>query len=99
MNSGWTRGAFARDGSSRVVYWDSRVAVRFCLLGAVRRASRRPRQSWSDGIAVEHVVMKAVRSFDVSSLSSWNDKPGRKKSEVIALLDSLIAEYKAKAKK
>jgi len=40
METGHTRGVFARDAGSREVSWWSKRAARFCALGALYRAVR-----------------------------------------------------------
>lgn len=50
----------------------------FCSWGAINRAAR---QSSSLRIAVAGAVRKSART---SNITSWNDKPGRRKATVIA---------------
>lgn len=77
IRKGWTQNTHARGRSKRAVHYNSRSAVCFCLDGALLRAG-------DNGRAYDF-----LRQFDPSPIA-FNDTPGRKKSEVIALLTKAI---------
>lgn len=85
---GWTQGTPARnaDGDDCGVYESE--AQCFCSLGALWRAA--------GGIGVAVDAANALRAGATGSLASsisfWNDAPGRTQAEVLAAFDKAIAE-------
>lgn len=86
-NVGWTQGANATDVHGRGVPIDSKLAARFCSLGAI------------DVTEVEYSIVSKEKTKDLlrqfllpySDIVSFNDTPGRTKAEVLAVFDLAIA--------
>jgi hypothetical protein len=57
-----------------------------CLLTAIQKAAG----SWNGGMDARQIVRDAVSPW--SAVHDWNDAPGRTQAEVVALLDSILAD-------
>jgi len=95
-NRGWTQGVFARDKNGREVSAGDSKATRFCINGAIDRACRGIKNgsaraaAWSKAAdAVQRAVPKPFGAV------GYNDATGRKRKEMIALLDEAIKLAKA----
>lgn len=84
----WTQSVLAKSKFGNAVTTRSPRAVSWCLLGAHYRVTN----GWTASDAWDILQ----RAAGVSSLSFWNDAPGRTHAEVLALLDSCIADLEAK---
>ena len=89
---GWTQGEGARSANGACVPLNDARAVCFCLLGALSKAADavedRVRSSRRYRTARDRLiqVLKGHRDY-VGNLITFNDEPGRKVEEVIALLE------------
>ena len=105
VDKGWTQGAFARlaDGTRTSSY--DPLAASFCLTGALLVASCRDSESifsdtsYSSCLSVLRDLLKNRGEIDLAEgedLGAWNDKPDRKKREVVdLLLEAARAEEEA----
>jgi hypothetical protein len=94
----WTQGDYARiaggdgwfDIGDGFTFCDF-PAVSFCIYGAVSRAARmkNPRARRIPG---QRLLIAAVNGSEPHHLSDWNDAPGRKQKEVVALLRKAAAK-------
>jgi hypothetical protein len=84
IKKGWCKGSFARDKNGMGVPFNSPQAVKFCMLGAVYRAAG----SSSNNLATDlyHILCKVMPN----TVSYFNDKFGRKKSQILAKFDQAI---------
>ena len=88
IDAGWCRGALARDAYARPVEVKSRRAIRFDLVGAVKRAAQQlGRNEMAEVGAVRHLLAPFCGTTDVGD---WNDRQIRK-SQVLAVIDKAIA--------
>ena len=74
----WTQNVFARDNTGKEVCYNSKEAVCWCLLGAVRLLPIDEQK-----IAMTKIIDK------VNSVLQWNDNPNRTHQDVRQLLDEL----------
>ena len=83
----WTQGVWARarDGAPLFSGWDRRAAC-WCLDGAIEKVTG------EDGFG-ERIAARAALDRTLPSVAavSWNDTPGRRKSQVIGLLRKAAA--------
>ena len=75
--SKWTRGAFARNSNNDSVPPTSEEAVKFCIMGAMKAC-------YETKEACDAVYTKLWRH--IGGMVIWNDKPGRRFSDVHAML-------------
>lgn len=81
--TGWTQGAWARDRDDKVVHPRDGDACCWCLDGAIVAVSDVP--LGESGLAFE--ALANIQPLPMI----WNDQPGRRQSEVLALFDRAIA--------
>lgn len=86
LRKGWTQEAAARNELGKAVPSRDATAVRFCLIGAEVRASHELAASFSVNSRVETLVRMCTNG----SVAGFNDAKGRKKSEIIAVVDCAI---------
>ena len=79
--SKWTQGFDARSKSGRRVDWESRAAVRWCLLGAVYYCYGTDK----DYARVFDLIKGEVGPY----IATWNDTSGRTFADVRALIEKL----------
>ncbi len=85
----WTQGHMAETAKGSACRSESRHAARWCLLGAVTRSWAELDSDWQD----EDELSIALRAYTgPDGLIHWNDAPGRTHADVLALLDTVIAE-------
>lgn len=100
IKRGWTRQRLAADACGREVKPAERQACRWCIEGAVSRAftnvwreqlsaKRRLSLAVAKLLLREMLIRSLPRGFG-RRLHAWNDRRGRTKREVIALLDTVI---------
>jgi hypothetical protein len=87
---GWTQGADARDADQRPVHAWSAEARSWSVLGAmICGDASRPGQVPIDQLASAAVLLAGA--VETSSLSKWNDEPGRTQAEAIAAFNAALA--------
>ena len=91
--AGWCQGSFARTAAGEAVGYNNEEAERWCLSGAVNRAACDVGGLWA-GAEGAYTVLQGALGEEVF-LSWWNDQPGRGRSEVLALIDRVLAEGSA----
>ena len=97
---GWTQDADARDAGGFIVQFLSENATRYCLSGAVNRAARVSVLSngntfwgvtWDTAAKALDVLNNMARGWqDEADAVHYNDNPGTKQSDVLALFDFAI---------
>ena len=81
---GWTQGCEARDIDGDETWIGSPTACKFCLTGAIIKAGAH------GGLRADcYHHLRTMGGINVN-LVTWNDTPGRKKWEVLELLDNSI---------
>lgn len=86
---GWVQGYFAKTRTGKICEAHSRAAVGYCLVGARLKASEDLGASYDDqGADVDYLLRKCFPRRQ--SITSFNDAKGRKKSEVLAVVDCAI---------
>ena len=101
LEKGWCQGSRALDAEGESVRAVDSRAASFCLIGAIARARYDVAyESGVNAVGSWWLTAEPIESY-VSTLGSWsigssglaqfNDKPGRTKEEVIAVLDAVIA--------
>lgn len=89
---GWTQGDGARSANGEGVPLNDERAVCFCLIGALSKAADavegRVQGSWHYVTARDHLIQVLKGTYDhVWDLITFNDAPGRKVEDVIAVLE------------
>ena len=79
----WCKRSFARTWLGIPVLVQSRLARRYCALGAIMRAGRK------FGLPVNN-AQRALGWQTVRPIPDWNDEPRRTHGEVIAAFDAAI---------
>ena len=87
----WTQGSFARNVGGYAVRIESPEAVCFCAVGAIYRAA--PHSSMANRIAD---ALAGTVQDDL--FSDWNDREGRRQSEVVAKLRKVAEKYREQGK-
>lgn len=88
----WTKDFYAYDKDHKTCSATSTKATCFCLIGGVQRVTRDLdplRADYSDQQRALRFINQAIdpgRNPDAVSTAVWNDAPGRKLSEVRAVL-------------
>ena len=108
VDKGWTRGALALSDTGALCGWDDSDAASFCLVGALsvasQSASSRQLSGESDVDYLFSSCLTVLRALlkkrgelgNGKDLETWNDKPFRKKREVVdLLLEAARAEEEA----
>jgi hypothetical protein len=96
--NGWTQGRSASDKHGHDIGLDDPRAARFCMTGALSRVKREsPLITYTTYQMAESYLQSALADAGAMSVISFNDKLGRKKSEVIAVIDNAIKKAKAAA--
>ena len=78
----WCQTFWARDKDGRRIDWDSEDAVKFCMVGAIRRCAKMPLTA---DLAESYLPPFHVR---------FNDEPGRKVKEVIKVLTDTASKVR-----
>ncbi len=86
LEKGWTQGAFSRDESGDATYGTGQKPTSWCVLGALYEGSEPPLC-----VRTRKVLDDAIGPSGYDSIYEWNDAPGRTKTEVIGLMDRVIA--------
>lgn len=84
---GWHQGSTGQDVSGRSISAMDGDAVSWCMIGAYLRADVD-----LDNKGLDRVFFLIVRKIGTDNVAHWNDEPGRTKEEVLAALDSIIAD-------
>lgn len=94
VDRGWTQRVEALNGKGKPVWARNPQSVCWCLAGALDRAAYLLHQPDVLVDEIGHILAQKL-GFDFEDLAevvNWNDAPERTQAEVVALLDSLIAE-------
>jgi hypothetical protein len=91
----WAQGAEARTATGEVCIYNSEEAYSFCLLGAIRITSECSMDKGQlRAVIAEWIISKYCveerPSIAASIIANWQDDPGRKFSEIKAMLKELI---------
>lgn len=102
---GWTKEAYARTKTGRVVNVNSRAAAKFCALGAISKAAWKPKNvHYGIGGQVMFLLQDVLhlRGESYNFLGSFNDRQKTKKpvlalfDEALVAFDSYVKESEAK---
>ena len=89
VSDGWCQGAFAKDAEGDFVHVHDERTVAHCLLGAI------------DAVSNEHYLARAFREYldrttGFASIVRFNDVRGRRKEEVLQLIELVrLSEQRA----
>lgn len=83
---GWTQGVLARNAHGKEVLVDSHNACQYCAIGAIRATTG------SSLTSVETLLNNMCLDDYGVGTAEWNDAPGRKAAEVIALFEAAVEE-------
>lgn len=92
VKRGWTQVSYARDKKDNSVSPLDPKACKWCLVGALRKASSEDPTYMRrlDRLKVSANVHRSLKDFiNYGSLTNWNDEDGRTQAEVISLLLSV----------
>lgn len=93
VEKGWCQTTMARDSMGNGVGLMSTLACKFCLGGAIRRASNDSSSLYQPARSVVARVIQAVtndKDRDNVNLSTWNDTKGRTQADVLEVLSLSI---------
>ena len=96
IKKGWTRRSFAKDKRDNVVWVNDPTATKFCLAGALDRATRdlgrekRKDPHQNAGSAAYARVLDVVSGKHCRLIASFNDDMTTTKQDVIAVIDAAI---------
>lgn len=97
IEKGWARGWFAKDKYGKIVdHFSDPRAVKFCAVGAIRRASNDVKASKED-MARARIALEFHLGLVTYSIVEWNDKQKSKKPVIEAF--NAAAESLEKKKK
>jgi hypothetical protein len=88
IERGWVRNKFASDGRDETSI-DDEHAVKFCLIGAIRRVSPNMKTAYKAEIRLSEEI-----GIDWYELESWNDRWYRTKRSVMKALEKSIINTK-----
>jgi len=83
---GWTQDQMARDSADRVCDPDSKDAVCWCALGAIRAEGRTPTGGAAERRLAE-VIGRESLFWTYEIVTEWNDALDRTKEEVLTTFD------------
>jgi len=96
-NKGWTQHTMARSAAGAVTAFDIE-ATRFCASGAVHRAVYDAFGcSKFGGRLIRAGLDELNRDVPAQDIVRWNDAPGRKCGEVLAVFDATVARLRQEA--
>ena len=78
--SKWCQGALAFDQQNKIVFWGTKTAIRWCLVGAIFRTY---------GLSNPMPFNAICTRLQDGDLEAWNDDKARTFAEVKALVDEL----------
>lgn len=74
LSGGWCRGSYATDADGNRVFVTDRRAVRFCLLGAIRRAAREHGNAWEPVALCFRIQHEFPVGYRHLRLDCYNDR-------------------------
>ena len=83
----WTKGGYARDKQGRLTRSNSKDAVCFCMLGAMRTARDAGNQQ-----NAANVLLSVLAPLGYGSIPSFNDSPTTTHADVLSVLDKAIEQ-------
>jgi hypothetical protein len=89
---GWTRGGWGRDAKGQLVDGldvDAGLAVSYCILGAVRRTCGYA-EPFARARTILQICVQKQRGAADDTPASYNDRPQRKKSQILKVMDCAI---------
>lgn len=90
LRKGWTQHTSARSASNRIVSFTSKAAVKFCLSGAASRAALELNAPSYERIT--NIIYRSLGRKGYYGIAFFNDAEGRKKSEILAVVDHAIVK-------
>lgn len=90
--SKWCQGAYAKDIHGNFVRAVSPDAVAWCLRGASWKCyAPKSRLEFDNSkfVEVDNMLWKAVFALGYTSITSYNDAPGRKFKDIVAFVEKL----------
>lgn len=93
LERGWTQGVHAKNAAGDTVYVSDPSAVSYCATGALMAAAKMECPSIMDiGDLEAYRLLSAglPGTKSIAGLQLFNDDPGRRQNEVLALFDSAI---------
>ena len=103
VEKGWTQNADARNKRGAECPKFDKHASAWCITGAMDAASYKrftlSSRVWQEAVRAMRIAINSVRDRNVECvfLSDWNDVPGRKKEEVLAVFDKAIESLQERA--
>lgn len=94
LESGWCQRAYALTADGREVHSSKPSAVAWCASGALMRARDEVLGTMAPhlyGAAVNDLTNFLIEREGPMTISAYNDAPGRKKEEVVALFRDYLA--------
>lgn len=93
---GWTQGCYAHDKNGNITSACSETATRFCMYGALCRATYNLSENRFDTVYMspEYEKFEEITNTKIGypNIVPWNDYPGRTKKEAINLLKEIRKE-------
>lgn len=86
IERGWAQGTFAADAHGERVSQFSNYATCFCLLGAYHRVRKQEKLSARTSDKIFELITSRVKN-----MVTWNDSAERTQTQVLSMLDEVIA--------
>lgn len=93
LRKGWTQGGYARARNGHHVDYESTAAVRFCLLGASRRATSDLRADC--GYQATALIRRCLPA-ESTGIVGFNDAKTTKKTDVLKVVNCAIKKAESK---
>ena len=99
IKQGWVQSSLAIDSSGKEVDPTDSAAVRWCILGSLRKAAQIDGDTWNHAFSSDlFPEWNRARQvlYDVlgMSLAEWNDRPGRIREDVLVVLNEALDKEK-----
>ena len=101
ISRGWCQGWDARDETGKMVFHSDKKACSWCLIGAIAKATDNGVgnvvfRSEEENNLFHNCVVQLIETINPDeragfALTEWNDIRGRKKDEVLSVVDKTIA--------
>lgn len=90
MEKGWAQGHYAYTADREPVYPTDERATCFCLAGAISRACSDLKYDSSRGVVAYRRLQAVTGRLHKEGPIDYNDKEGRTKEEVLALIEHTL---------
>lgn len=91
LKKGWCQHSLAMTKDDKAVTVHDPEAIKWCLIGAIFRASDDIRNEFPETRCHDRAPMSIIASLIKEPVPTWNDAPGRRKEDVLKLIETAIS--------